>query len=99
MRPGTLRTTRIPDTYPDVLGVVVEWEILRNNGTIRGYFGGAVGLSRSMSHQQVMAAIRKFQKARRAEWRGVYSFPTNFISNCRKAILEEYADWILNETQ
>ncbi len=98
MRPGELRTSRIPDTYPDVLGVVVEWEIIKNDGTIRGYFGGAVGFSRSMSHQQVMAAIRKFQKDRRKEWREVYKFPINFIAKCRKPILEEYADWILNET-
>ncbi len=96
MRPGALRTSRIPDTYPDVLGVVVEWEILCNDGGVRGYFGGAVALSRSMTDQDVIRTILKFQKERRVEWRGVFDFPTNFILKCRKPILEEYADWILN---
>jgi hypothetical protein len=97
MRPGELRTARIPETYPDVLGVVVEWDILRNDGTVKGYFGGAVAFNRAMTEQQVTNAIRKFQKERREEWRGVYKFPTNFIAKCRKPILEEYADWMLNE--
>ena len=93
MRPGEMKIRPIESPYPGVLGLIVEWEVLRNDGSLQGYFGGVVAFHLNYNSSDVLEAVRKFQVERREEWKAVSSFPIHFIRKAQQPLISEYMNW------